>query len=257
MNRYFTFSYKVRGDEHLNIQDLLPASCNLINGVAVLATSKQVGELKETTQPLCFPQELIKSLLWKEKVTNLFFSYLRTRETEFASKLYFETDILPAITQILSSNIHYTNLNPAQQQKLSNSISNLLALGLPAYLYDEKQLLAIGQSMANTDFMEFILSETLQFLYEHKDEVFTHKVQEYVQPKPYGCGNISLLINGNNFLLRDYTVSANRKVRGMKKEIIPLHEPLQVNSNLHTVFKNNKKNKGNTQITIYIRYEHK
>ena len=53
-------------------------------------------------------------------------------------------------------------------------------------------------------------------------------------------------------------LTANRKVRNLKKEIIPFHEPLEVNSNIHTVFKSNKNSDGSTlTIRIYIEYEHK
>jgi hypothetical protein len=116
----------------------------------------------------------------------------------------------------------------------------------------------VGKNLTATGFYEFITSQVIKYLYDGKDDVFTYLTDEYEKPKPYTCGNISLLINGNNFLLRDYVLTANRELRSMKYEVIPLSEPLEVNSNLHTVFKN----QGNTRehiltIRIYIQYEHK
>ena len=110
--------------------------------------------------------------------------------------------------------------------------------------------------MTNTDFADFIAQEVLKFAYQKKKAVFFYAKQAYKRPQPYECGNISLLINGNSFLLRDYVLTANRKVRNLQKEIIPFHEPLEVNSNIHTVFKSNKNSDGSLlTIRIYIEYE--
>jgi hypothetical protein len=95
------------------------------------------------------------------------------------------------------------------------------------------------------------------FAYHNRETLFNRTVQAYERPAPYECGNISLLVNGNSFLLRDHMVMANKGVKYMAKEIIPFHEPLEVNSNMHTVFKNNKDNGDNTPtIRTYIEYEH-
>jgi hypothetical protein len=256
MKRYFVISHQSKNNEHLNVQDLLPASCKLITGVGVNAIVKQVGELQQTTEQLSFPQALITDLLYSEHITNLFYSYLRTRPSEAESKDFFESDILPEIVSILSNNIEYTCLDAVGQAELDNSIAELFNTLFADYIYNEAELYTKGKHMTSLDFADFIAQQTLTFAYQHKSDVFLRTKQDYNQPEPYECGNISLLINGNSFLLRDFMLTANRKVKHLNKEIIPFHEPLEVNSNIHTVFKSNK-NSGENVVTIrvYIEYE--
>ncbi len=258
MKRYFVITHQSEHNGHLNVQDLLPASCKLITGVTVIATVKQAGAMEDITEKLVFPQALITNLVQLESITGLFYSYLRTRSTEAESREYFEAYILPDITSVLAQNIKYSCLDETQQQQLTDNLSGLFLNGFADYIYNEVGLYELGKTMTNTDFADFIAQHTLIFAYLKKEEVFFHTKQAYKQPEPYECGNISLLINGNSFLLRDYMLTANRKVRNLKKEIIPFHEPLEVNSNIHTVFKSNKNSDGSTlTIRIYIEYEYK
>lgn len=258
MNKYFVITHKSENNEHVNIQDLLPAACNLITGIAVIATVKQDAELEDITEPLAFPQALITDLLQDESITNLFYSYLRTRSNEAESRAYFESDILPVIINILSNNIDYPCLDDNQQQELENSLTDIFNLEFADYLYNEVKLYEQGKYMSTESFADFIAQHTLMFTYLKRDEVFLRPKQEYKQPEPFECGNISLLVNGNSFLLRDYILTANRKVRQMSKEVIPFHEPLEVNSNIYTVFKSYKNYSNHTlTLRIYIQYEHK
>lgn len=257
MKRYFVITKTSVGNKHINEQDLLPASCKLITGIAINALVKKESELEDVTQDLAFPQALISDLLLTDGITNLFYSYLRTRASEAESKDFFETDILPAIVDILSNNIKFTCLDAEQQNNLNNSIAELFNTQFADYLYNEVDLFEKGQTITSLEFADLIAQETLTFAYLHKSDVFLRPVKAYKQPEPYECGNISLLVNGNSFLLRDYMLTANRKVKHLSKEVIPFHEPLEVNSNIHTVFKSNKNSGDNTlTIRIYIEYEH-
>ena len=257
MKRYFVITKQSASNHHINEQDLLPASCKLITGIAINATVKQESELEDIVQNLVFPQRLISDLLLSDGITNLFYSYLRTRASEAESKDFFETDILPEIVNILSQNLKYTCLNQDEQASLNNSIAELFTTQFADYLYNEAGLFAKGKNISSLEFADLIAQETLRFAYLHKSDVFLRPLKAYKRPEPYECGNISLLVNGNSFLLRDYMITANRKVRNMSKEIIPFHEPLEVNSNIHTVFKSNKNSGENTlTIRIYIEYEH-
>ncbi len=256
MKRYFVITHQSQGNGHLNVQDLLPASCKLITGIAVNAIVKQNADLEDILDNLSFPQTLITGLLQDEKITDLFYSFLRTRSDTIESRAFFESDILPEIVSVLRNNLVYSCLKAEQQRQLDDSIANLFNEQFPNYIYNEAGLFNKGQGMNDLDFTDFIAQQTLVFCYLHKDEIFRHTIQAYKQPKPYECGNISLLVNGNSFLLRDYMLTANRKVRNMSKEIIPFHEPLEVNSNIHTVFKSNKNSDNNLlTIRIYIEYE--
>jgi len=258
MKRYFVITHKSFNDSHINVQDLLPASCKLITGIAVNATAKQEGEIEAITKLLPFPQMLIANLLNSEQITTLFYSYLHTRATEQASRAFFESDILPEIVRVLSSNIVYTCLDAGEQQVLTDSIINIFNAEFTDYIYNESNLFDVGQNMTDSVFADFIAQKTLIFIYINKERIFKHNVNKYIRPEPYECGNISLLVNGNSFLLRDYAVTANRKVRNIKNEIIPFHEALEVNSNIHTVFKSYQTNSNNTlTIRIYIEYEYK
>ncbi len=256
MKRFFVITHKSEHNGHLNVQDLLPASCKLITGVTVIATVKQAGDLIDVNEKLVFPQSLIFNLVQLERISGLFYSYMRTRSSEIESREYFETSILPEIISVLSENIIYTCLDSVKQQTFTEALVNLFKNGFADYLYNDLGLYALGQTMTSTEFADFIARQTLVFAYRKKDEVFFYSKQSYKQPEPYECGNISLLINGNSFLLRDYVLTANRKVRNLKKEIIPFHEPLEVNSNIHTVFKSYKNSSDSTlTIRIYVEYE--
>lgn len=257
MKRYTVISYNSENNSHLNVQDLLPASCKKITGVVVLASAKQEGELVDLTELLPFPKALITSLLQKDSVTELFYSYLKTRESESDSRVYFETEMLPELISVLSNNIKYTCLSETAQKEFTEGLTNTFNAQFADYLYLDKSLFEMGQSLSNQEFAEFIALHTLKFAYLKRTDVFLRTQQRYVQPEPYECGNISLLVNGNNFLIRDYALTANRTIKSMNKEVIPLNEPLEVNSNIHTVFKSNK-NSDNSILTIkiYIEYEH-
>jgi hypothetical protein len=258
MKRYFVITHESKDNSHINAQDLLPANCKLITGVAVNATAKQNGQLEDVTELLSFPQNLISDLLAQDRIVNLFYSYLRTRSNEDESKVFFISDILPEIIQVLSQNIKYTCLSATEQQELEQKLTDIFNNEFADYLYNEVELFEQSKFMDNLEFADFIAQQTLIFAYLNYDDIFFRTKQEYKRPEPYECGNISLLVNGNSFLLRDYMVTANRKVRHMSKEIIPFHEPLDVNSNIHTVFKSNKNSNGNTlTLRIYIEYEHK
>jgi hypothetical protein len=257
MKRYFVITKHSSGNAHINEQDLLPASCKLITGIAVNATVKQESELEDITQDLVFPQRLISDLLLSDGITNLFYSYLRTRANEAESKDFFETDVLPEIVNILSHNLKYTCLSNEEQVSFNTSLTEIFNTQFADYLYNESGLYEKGKNISNLEFADLIAQETLTFAYLHKSDVFLRPLKAYKRPESYECGNISLLVNGNSFLLRDYMITANRKVRNMSKEVIPFHEPLEVNSNIYTVFKSNK-NSGDNILTIriYIEYEH-
>ena len=93
--------------------------------------------MEDVTQDLAFPQALISDLLLTDGITNLFYSYLRTRASEAESKDFFESDILPAIVDILSNNIKFTCLDADQQSNLNNSIAELFNTQFADYLYNE------------------------------------------------------------------------------------------------------------------------
>lgn len=120
MKRYFVITNQSEDNGHLNVQDLLPASCKLITGVSVIATAKQAGQMEGIIVNLSFPQALITGLLKSESITDLFYSYLRTRSSEAESKAFFESDILPEIIRVLSTGIKYTTLDETEQQELSD-----------------------------------------------------------------------------------------------------------------------------------------
>lgn len=256
MKKYFVIKHQSQGNGHLNVQDLLPASCKHISGIAVNAIVRKEAEMENVIENLSFPQALISKLLQDKQITDLFYSYLRTRSNIEESLAYFESDILPEIVSILSNNITFTCLDTEQQQELNDKITSLFNEQFTDYIYNEAGLFNKGQGMNDIEFTDFIAQQTLMFAYNHREEIFKHTIQVYQQPKSYECGNISLLVNGNSFLLRDYMLTANRKVRNMSDEIIPFHETLEVNSNIHTVFKSNKNSDINLlSIRIYIEYE--
>ncbi|WP_430933997.1 hypothetical protein [Saccharicrinis sp. 156] len=256
MKRYFVITHKSEDNSHINEQDLLPASCKLITGLAVIAIVKKQTELIDVVGSLAFPQALITDLLNDEHITGLFYSYLRTRANEYDSRAFFESEILPEIIRVLTNGITYSCLDKDEQQELSDHIAQMFNEQFIDYIYNEANLFARGLGMTNLEFSDFIAQQTLVFTYQHKDALFKRTIKTYEQPESYECGNISLLINGNSFLLRDYMVMANRKVKHLHKEVIPFHEPLEVNSNIYTVFKSNK-NSGDNILTIriYIEYE--
>jgi hypothetical protein len=256
MKRYFVITHQSEDNGHINVQDLLPASCKLITGIAINAIVKEDTLLEETSEYLSFPQTLITTLLASDEIADLFYSYLRTRSTIEESRAFFESDILPKIVEILSENLAFSCLNTEQQNQLNDDIVNLFNTQFTDYIYNDAALFTKGQFISNLEFTDFIAQQTLIFFYDNKSEVFNYATQGYKKQDAYECGNISLLVNGNSFLLRDYMVTVNRKVKHLSKEVIPFHEPLEVNSNIHTVFKSNKNSNNKTlTLRIYIQYE--
>ena len=375
MKRYYVIKKLSANNEHLNEQDLLPASCKIITGVAVCTTVKKEAEAVISTEPLTFPQNLIKKLLASDSVANLFYSYMQTRPSADESKTFFETDILPGIVNELSNRIKYSCLTGEQQIEFTSNLTDLLmggsdqpeidweqrftdlnadykniifnfltteygqygfnpetdlnsyymdllystsarsyamyritssvyykirgndflesystvsknistygnsimqeydrsleqlqkdktsyeqaeTQGLAHYLFVSIGVFEKGQTLNSLAYAELITGETLSFLYQNKDSLFVRPIQKYQRPEPYECGSLSLLVNGNSFLLCDYILTANRKIKHLSKEIIPFSEPLEVNSSLQTVYKSNMKSGTEPlNIRIYIEYE--
>ncbi len=375
MKRYYVIKKLSANNEHLNEQDLLPASCKLITGIAVCTTVKKDGEAIDGLEPLTFPQNLIKGLLASDTIANLFYSYMRTRPTANESKAFFETDILPGLVNELSNGIKYSCLSLAQQNEFSTNLTDLLTggsdqpeidweqrfadlktqfrsnflgfleadygmfdldpetdlnasyvdlvfnlssrgyalsrisveiyyalrnkghyqsystisrnvntngntimqdydrqldqfqkdkqayeeaetKGLAHYLFTNVGVFKKGLNLSNLAYAKLVAGETLSFIYQNKVSLFTRPVLKYQRPEPYECGSLSLLVNGNSFLLCDYILTANRKIKHLSKEIIPFSEPLEVNSSLQTVYKSNLKSGTEPlNIRIYIEYE--
>ena len=377
MKRYHVIKKLSANNEHLNDQDLLPASCKLITGIAVTTTVKKIAEAVDSSTTLAFPQGLITRLLASDHVANLFYSYMRTRPTLDESKVFFETDILPEMVSVLRDGIKYPCLTDAQQVEFSTNLNDLLMGGsdqeeidweqrfadlkteykahffafltgtygefgfnpetdLEAYYVDllfhtspsarsyglyritssvyykirgneflesystvsknintygnsimqdydrqleqlQKDKLAYeqaetqglahylfatvgvfekGQILGSLAYSELIAQETLSFIYQNRTALFVRPIQKFQRPDAYECGSLSLLVNGNSFLLRDYSLTANRNIKYLSKEVIPFSEPLDVNSSIHTVYKSNMKSGAEPlNIRIYIQYE--
>ena len=256
MKKYFVLKYETDDNEHIKMEDLLPADCKLISGVYVNATAKGNIQTEDVTAKLSFPQYLIIDNL-KYVNENLFYSFMQTRDTEAESKAFFESDILPEIVQVLVDILVFPLLDVTKQNLLTQRLSDTLNDELTPYLFDEVGVYDLGKTLSTFNFSELIAEEILKFLYSKKDEIFIYTKQVYNQPDPYECGNITLLVDGNDFLLRDYTVTANKKVKQVAKEFIKFNQPLEVNSSLTTVFKNYKNSSSNLTIRIYIEYEYK
>jgi len=375
MKRYHVIKKQSANNEHLNDQDLLPASCKLITGIAVTTTIKKEAEAVSSTTPLAFPQGLIQRLLASDSIANLFYSYMRTRTTEEESKAFFETDILPEIVSVLIGGIQYPCFTAQQQTEFSKNLSDLLmggsdqpeidwvqrfadlkteyknnifnfltneygefglnpetdleayymdllfntsarsyaiyritssvyykirgndftdsystvsknistfcnsimleydhqyeqlqkdksayeeaeTKGLAHYLFASVGIFDKGHTLGSLAYTELIAKETLSFIYQNRTSLFVRPIQKYLRPEAYECGTLSLLVNGNSFLLCDYVLTANRKIKHLSKEIIPFSEPLEVNSSVQTVYKSNKKSGTEPlNIRIYIQYE--
>ncbi len=255
MKKYFVLKYDTNNNEHIKEEDLLPADCKLITGITVNATSKKDIQTEEIVEKLSFPQYLIIDNI-REINETLFYSFMQSRDTELESRTFFESDILPEITSKLKDILIFPKLDNAQQSLLSQRLEFALGDLLPYHLFNVIDIYEKGKILSSFKFSELVAEEVLMFLYSKKDEIFIYNKQVYIQANPYECGNISLLVNGNSFLLRDYTITANREVKQVSKEIIKFNEPLEVNSSLSTVFKNYKNSIGNLTIRIYIEYEY-
>lgn len=261
MKRYHVITRTIGSSEHLNFEELLPASCTNITGVFVTSFGKKTVELTDYEELLPFPHGILTELA-NEDLTALFYTYLRSRPTKEIAQVYFDEEMLPLFSDILSSVI-YGGLSLADQLLVQVNIQDALEgnndfQGVSDYLFSDVAI--YNSPLDNDDYISLIINATIQYLYNVRDNVFTHTSQHYVQPKDAEVGNATLMINGNNFLLRDYAVVANRKLRPIAKEVIELNEPLDVNSSLKVVFKNTTENPDVTDdltVKIYIQYEYK
>ena len=255
MKKYFVLKYIADSDENIKREDLLPAGCKFITGVALHTTTKRVLPIENISTELSFPQSIIIDEI-REVNQTLFYSFMQTRDTETICRTFFESDILPAIIDVLVDTIVFPTLTTPAQTLLTTRLRDALNNELSDYLFNVVGLYDYAQTLSNFSFAELVAQKTLKFLYEKRTEIFIYDKQVYKQAEPFECGNISLLVNGNSFLLRDYIVNANRKVRQMKKEIISFNQPLDVNSSMTTVFKNLKNSNSELTIRIYIEYEY-
>jgi len=143
-----------------------------------------------------------------------------------------------------------------QMQKDKQAYEEAETKGLAHYLFSSIGIFEKGLNLTNLNYAQLIASETLSFIHQNKGSLFLRPVQKYQRPEPYECGSLSLLVNGNSFLLCDYILTANRKIKHLSKEIIPFSEPLDVNSSIQTVYKSNLKSGIEPlNIRIYIEYE--
>jgi hypothetical protein len=143
-----------------------------------------------------------------------------------------------------------------QLQNEKTAYEQAETLGLSEYLFTSIGIFDKGKNIESLGFLELISQEILSFIKQNKTNLFVRPVEMYERPEPYECGSLSLLVNGNSFLLCDYILTANRKIKHLSKEIIPFSEPLEVNSSLQTVFKSNLKSGTEPlNIRIYIQYE--
>ena len=115
--------------------------------------------------------------------------------------------------EVITHNLKYTCLSNEEQVSFNTSLADIFNTQFADYLYNESGLYEKGKNISNLEFADLIAQETLTFAYLHKSDVFLHPLKAYKRPESYECGNISLLVNGNSFLLRDYMITANRKVR--------------------------------------------
>ncbi len=144
----------------------------------------------------------------------------------------------------------------AQYVKDKEAYEQAETKGIAHYLYTTVGIYAKGKTMKSLAFTELIGQEILSFIYQNKTTLFVRPIQKHLRPEAYECGTLSLLVNGNSFLLRDYTLTANRKIKHLSKEIIPFSEPLEVNSSIQTVYKSDMKSGAEPlNIRIYIQYE--
>lgn len=261
MNRYHVITRKISSQEHLNFEELLPASCSYINGIFVTAFGKKEMEREEFYQALSFPQVSLTSLAYNN-LNDLFYTYLRTRTTKLEAQAYFVSDMLPLFVDTLSMVEYSDNVSLVDQDVIKSNIVNALTgnddyQGFTDYLFTDIDI--YNSVLDKYDYIKLILNSAIKYLYKEKSSIFYHTSQRYVQPKDVEVGNVTLLVNGNNFILRDYAVVANRKLKKMSKEVLTLNEPLDVNSSLKVVFKNTIANEVFDELTvkIYIQYEHK
>ncbi len=257
MKKYAVISHQINSNAHLNVQDLLPASCRLITGVFVTAQAKEMVAKKQNIESLSFPQRLIMDLLDSEQIEGLFYSYLKTRSMEQEAVSFFNREMLPVFMEVFRDEIVFDCWSEQELLSYKERITILFETKFTTYLFEELHLFEKSNEFTTAAFTDFIKQAVLEFLYKHRYHLFFKEVQEYQQPVPYECGNISLLVNGNSFLLRDYTVTANRKIKTLQKEVVPFYEPLEVNSSLQLIFKNTHPQKDRTLfLKTYIEYEY-
>ncbi len=261
MKRYHVITYPIGYNENVNEEALLPANCDNITGVFATISGKKEVALSDYDLVLPFPQTVIVSLLY-DNLTSLFYTFMLSRSTKEIAKQYFIDEMLPQFVNYLKNGIVYDTLSEAQKTVVADNIQALLEgsddyEGLADYLFETAKVFETDYAVS--DLIYYLLDCTLQYIYDHRLTVFVVTSQHYEQSTDFDAGNLTLLINGNKFMLRDYVLTANRKLRSITKEVVPLNEPLESNSNLNIVFKNTLSEEQLTDdltLKVYIEYEY-
>lgn len=263
MKRYHVITRTIGVGEHLNVEELMPAPCTYITGVFATAFGKKNIDKETYQQVLAFPYSVLKESI-EQRLKNLFYSYMRSRSTQEEAQAYFELEMLSAYSEALSV-ANFSKYSEVDNVRINSRVNDALigqnafegSTTLSQYLFDDHKI--FESTLKDDDFIALLLKLSLQFLYDLRESIFYIDAEHYTQPKDIEVGNVTLLINGNNFILRDYAVVANRKLKPIEKEVIPFNEPLAVNSSLKVVFKNTQSEVDMIEditVKIYIQYEY-
>jgi hypothetical protein len=263
MKRYHVITRRIGVGEHSNFEELLPAPCTYITGVFATAFGKKALPLSPYKKELDFPYSvLVKSA--NDKLRTLFYTYLRSRPTLSESKSYFVSKMHAIYIEALSD-FYFSSYSAEANEKIKSNVNDAIIglnefeghTSLKEYLFVDNKI--YESTLSDGDFIDLMLKLAIEFLYHNRSQIFCVDAEHYVQEKDVEVGNVTLLLNGNNFILRDYAIVANRQLKPIKKEVIALNEPLDVNSSLKVVFKNKVLDADvldDLSVKIYIEYEH-
>lgn len=225
----------------------LPSTIGTITGVTVSAFCKGNNAKQQRDELLHFPASAIDAIAYHQDLDSLMYMMIMTRASKADSIAKFDEIVTPVIVNLINKCLQYD----IDGSTITDDLVQLFQNGFATYLYEDN-LYDDFTNHTTVSFKELISLKITQFALKNRESIFKHTVEYYDNLSQENVGVVSLLLNDNNFLLRDYFLTSNRKFKKFSDEMLPVNEELQKNNNLTVVFK--QTNQQDTELRIYIQY---
>ncbi len=198
--------------------------------------------------PLVFPQSI---LLKNLREMDLPIDYLANTKSEVSAQQYFEQKFIPCLEEKLFMDINYQAIaNSELQSRLQSILKDSTFI---AAIFDNDYYTNYLRDRKYPVSLEEMFNRIIFYLSKRKKDIFFYERQYIDYPTQSGEQTlITTLINGNSFLLRDFPLPLNRRLKPIKKEIKPFAEPIMVNSSATILIKN----KSGLPLDCYVYFQY-
>ncbi|BDD02469.1 hypothetical protein [Persicobacter psychrovividus] len=204
--------------------------------------------MRQVIFPLVFPQSI---LLENLRAMDLPIDYLANTQTEISAQQYFQQKFIPCLEEKLFERINYQAIaNSELQTRLQSMLKDPTFI---AAIFDNDYYTNYLRDKKYPVSLEEMFNRIIFYLSKRKKDIFFYERQYIDYPTQSGEQTlITTLINGNSFLLRDFPLPLNRRLKPIRKEIKPFSEPIMVNSSATILIKN----KSGLPLDCYVYFQY-